>query len=81
MTCPMTRCPAWCAAPKILNTCPEVPARCGSCPTAYLVKLKLTTVRSRDGSVSTFTSDPVDQLLRGAARHYPEFAGLIEPAA
>ncbi len=51
------------------------------CPTAYLVKAKLTTVRSRDGSVSTFTSDPVGQLLRGAARRYPEFAGLIEPAA
>ena len=51
------------------------------CPTAFLVKAKLTTVRSRDGSVSTFTSDPVDQLLWCAAQRYPEFAGLIEPAA
>ena len=51
------------------------------CPTPYLVKLKLTTSRSKDGSVSTFTSNPVDQLLRGAARRYPEFAELVEPAA
>jgi len=51
------------------------------CPTAYLVKEKLTTIRSRDGTTSTVTSDPVGKLLRGAARNYPEFIPLVTPAA
>ena len=47
------------------------------CPTPMLVMEKLTTVRGRDGVISSFTSDPVDELLRGAARLYPEFAELL----
>ena len=47
------------------------------CPTPHAVKLKLTTARSKDGSVSEFMSDPVDRLLRSAARVYPEFAPLL----
>lgn len=47
------------------------------CPTPQLIKLKLTTVRSRDGSVSEFMSEPVGQLLRNAAALYPEFAPLL----
>jgi hypothetical protein len=51
------------------------------CPTPALVKEKLTTIRSRDGTTSTVTSDPVGELLRGAARSYPEFIPLVTPAA
>lgn len=48
-----------------------------ACPTPELVKLRLTTVRSRDGTVSEFMSEPVSELLRNAAAIYPEFAPLL----
>lgn len=51
------------------------------CPTPWIVKEKLTTIKSRDGSVSVVTSDPVAELLRSAARRYPEFSELASPAA
>lgn len=51
------------------------------CPTAQIVREKLTTIRSRDGSVSTVTSDPVDKLLRSAASYHREFAELLGWAA
>lgn len=47
------------------------------CESPAVVKIRLTTVRSRDGSVSEFTSKPVDRLLRSAALAYPEFAPLL----
>lgn len=51
------------------------------CPTAVIVQEKLTTIRNRDGSVSTVISDPVDQLLRSAASAHREFAELLGWAA
>jgi hypothetical protein len=50
------------------------------CPTPELLVSKLITIRSRDGSVSTFMSDPVSELLRSAARTYPEFTPLLKAA-
>jgi hypothetical protein len=47
------------------------------CPTPELIKMRLTTVRSRDGGVSEFMSEPVSELLRNAAAIYPEFAPLL----
>jgi hypothetical protein len=47
------------------------------CPTPVLIKQRLTTVRSRDGGVSEFTSEPVSKLLRNAAEIYPEFEPLL----
>jgi hypothetical protein len=46
-------------------------------PTPQLLKLRLTTSRSRDGTVSVFTSDLVAELLRNAAKIHPEFAPLL----
>jgi hypothetical protein len=51
------------------------------CPTPELVREKLTTIRSRDGSVTTYLSDPVADLLRQAAARYPEFTDVASPAA
>lgn len=51
------------------------------CPTAEIVQAKLTTIHSRDGTISVVTSDPVDELLRGAAASHAEFAELLGWAA
>jgi hypothetical protein len=51
------------------------------CPTPELVKSKLTTIRSRDGSVTVHRSDPVADLLRRLADRYPEFEEAASPAA
>lgn len=52
-----------------------------ACPTPELVREKLTTIRSRDGSVTVHMSDPVADLLRQLARRYPEFEDVANPAA
>lgn len=51
------------------------------CPTPELVAEKLTTIRSRDGTVTVRISDPVADLLRQLASRYPQFRQLSEPAA
>lgn len=51
------------------------------CPTPELVRDKLTTIRSRDGSVTVHMSDPVADLLRRLADRYPEFEEVASPAA
>ena len=52
-----------------------------SCPTPELAAAKLTTIRSRDGTVTVHMSDPVADLLRQLAVKYPEFTRLANPAA
>lgn len=52
------------------------------CQTPEQVREKLTTARSASGSEAVFLSAPVNELLRGAARSYPEdFGPLANPAA
>jgi hypothetical protein len=51
------------------------------CPTPALVAEKLTTIRSRDGSVTVHMSDPVADLLRRLSAVYPEFGQYLTPAA
>lgn len=51
------------------------------CPTPELVYDTLTTIRSRDGTVTHRLSDPVADLLTRAGEAYPEFIPLIAPAA
>lgn len=51
------------------------------CPTPQLVREKLTTIRSRDGTETVRLSDPVADLLSRLAARYPEFEDVASPAA
>lgn len=50
-----------------------------TCPDAEKAYAKLTTVKDRDGTETTFVSDPVAELLDAAAAASPEFARFTTP--
>jgi hypothetical protein len=84
MPCPLCR-------PSYPQDLPDVPGPVArfefprhtwdECPTPELMVRKLITIRSRDGSIRTFMSSPVAELLRSAAVRYPEFGPLLNAAA